>query len=304
MSNITLVKCPVCDSTQVKKVLDVTDYFATQETFPLFDCDNCGFLFTNQFPSEEEIQPYYDSPQYISHSDTKKGLTNQLYHLIRKRMLTKKVNLISKYSAPNKQNTSARLLDIGCGTGYFLDKARTKGYEVSGIEKDGHSRDFAKDKFKLNINDEDALWNIETNSFDIVTLWHVLEHMQNLNKVVSKLNQILKPDGTLVLALPNHNSYDAQVYKKHWAAYDVPRHLWHFTPDTVEKLLKKHSFKIIAKRPMPVDTFYISLLSEKYKGSNSFKQYIKALSVGSVGYLRSLNNIAYSSSIIYIAKKS
>lgn len=304
MSYISLVKCPVCDSSQVKKILEVTDYFATQETFPLFDCDNCGFRFTNQFPSEEKIQPYYDSPQYISHSDTKNGLTNQLYHLCRKRMLTKKINLISKYSPPYKENITARLLDIGCGTGYFLDKARTNGYEISGIEKDKQSRKFAKNKFKLNVNDESALWSIEPNSFDIVTLWHVLEHLQHLNEVVSKLNNILKPEGFLVLALPNYNSYDAKVYKEHWAAYDVPRHLWHFTPNTVEKLLTKHKFKVIARKPMPVDAFYISLLSEKYKGSNSLKQYMRALYVGSIGYLRSLSDIAYSSSIIYIAQKS
>ena len=298
--NITI--CPICSSSKTSKAFDAVDHFSTRETFPTNDCKSCGFRFTNNFPSEDSIGRYYDSPDYISHSDSKTGFINRLYHFFRKQMLKKKVNLVSKYVAP-RQKDNIRLLDIGSGTGYFLNAAKEKGYTVTGIEKDTNAREQAITNFGLDIKDEQSLWNIENESFDVITLWHVLEHMENLNEVVAKIKSILKPDGVVIIALPNHNSHDAKKYKGYWAAYDIPRHLWHFTPDTVEKLLGKHQFNIIKQKTMPLDAFYISMLSEKYRGSGSLMQYIKAIVVGTVGYLRSLSDINNSSSVIYIAKK-
>lgn len=310
MPIINITNCPICNSSKTSKVFDAVDHFSTKEDFPVCDCLNCGFRFTNNFPSEDEIGRYYDSPDYISHSDSKKGLINQLYHFFRKRMLKKKVNLVSKYvleselSPQTDYKQPTRLLDIGCGTGYFLNETKEKGYIVSGIEKDKKTREYAISNFDLDIKCEEELWEIENDYFDVITLWHVLEHIQSLNEVVSKINNILSPDGILVLALPNHSSYDAKKYKEYWAAYDIPRHLWHFTPDTLEKLLSKHKFKIIKKKTMPLDAFYISMLSEKYKGGNKFAQYLKAIIVGISGYLHSFSSINQSSSVIYIAKKS
>lgn len=302
---ITIKKCPICGSSATVKLFDAVDYFSTKETFPIYDCQDCGFRFTNNFPSEDIIGKYYDSPDYISHSDSKKGLINQLYHFFRKRMLKKKVNMITKITSKSETNRlqSIRLLDLGCGTGYFLNEAKNKGFTVSGIEKDEKAREYAISHFGLNIKGEESLWNINNESFDVISLWHVLEHMQNLNEVVEKLNNILKTNGILILALPNHHSYDAKRYKRYWAAYDIPRHLWHFSPDTVEKLLNKHQFKIIKQKTMPLDAFYISMLSEKYKGSSKIVQYQKAIIIGVIGYIKSLSNIKHSSSIIYIAKK-
>ena len=303
MPIINNTNCTICNSSKTSKVFDAVDHFSTRETFPIYYCKNCGFRFTNNFPSEDSIGRYYDSPDYISHSDSKSGLINRLYHFFRKQMLKKKVNLVSKYVAP-KQKSNIHLLDIGSGTGYFLNAAKERGYTVTGIEKDSNARDYAITNFALDIKDEQSLWSIENDSFDVITLWHVLEHMENLNEVVAKINSILKPDGVVILALPNHNSHDAKKYKGYWAAYDVPRHLWHFTPDTVEKLLGKHLFNIIKQKTMPLDAFYISMLSEKYRGSGSLTQYIKAIVVGTVGYLLSLSDINNSSSVIYIAKKA
>ena len=320
MPIINITNCPICSSSNTSKAFDAVDHFSTKETFPICDCTSCGFRFTNNFPSEDSIGRYYDSPDYISHSDSKSGLINRLYHFFRKQMLKKKVNLVakqvgpeqqlsqkaleSKYSKKTKSKDNIRLLDIGSGTGYFLNAAKERGYTVTGIEKDSNARDYAITNFALDIKDEQSLWSIENDSFDVITLWHVLEHMENLNEVVAKINSILKPDGVVILALPNHNSHDAKKYKGYWAAYDVPRHLWHFTPDTVEKLLGKHLFNIIKQKTMPLDAFYISMLSEKYRGSGSLTQYIKAIVVGTVGYLLSLSDINNSSSVIYIAKKA
>ena len=302
MPIIKITICPICNSSKTSKAFDAVDHFSTKETFPICDCNSCGFRFTNYFPSVDTIGRYYDSPDYISHSDSKSGLINRLYHFFRKQMLKKKVNLVSKYVVP-RQKDNIRILDIGSGTGYFLNAAKERGYAVTGIEKDSNARDYAITNFGLDVKDEQSLWALKDESFDVITLWHVLEHLDNLNEVVDKIKSILKPNGVMILALPNHNSHDAKKYKGYWAAYDVPRHLWHFTPDSVEKLLSKHQFKIIKQKTMPLDAFYISMLSEKYRGSGSLMQYLRACSVGTIGYLRSLSDINQSSSVIYIAKK-
>lgn len=300
MSIITITSCPVCGSDDLKKVFEAVDHFSSGEAFPVCDCTRCGFRFTNNFPSEEVIGRYYDSPDYISHSDSDKGLINRLYHYFRKQMLRKKVDLVADHATGNP----IRLLDIGCGTGYFLQAAKERGLVVSGIEKDKKARESATARSGLTVNDEKSFWEIEKASFDAVTLWHVLEHLEKLNETVSKIKEIITPEGIVVLALPNCRSYDAGFYKERWAAYDIPRHLWHFSPGTVEKLLVRHHLKIVKRVRMPLDAFYISLLSEKYRGSNPFTQYTRAFGVGATGFLRSLSDLGQASSVIYIAKKN
>ncbi|MDR2816601.1 MAG: class I SAM-dependent methyltransferase [Proteiniphilum sp.] len=300
MSIITITNCPVCGSDDLKKVFDAVDHFSSGEVFPVCDCSHCGFRFTNNFPSEDTIGKYYDSPDYISHSDSRKGLRNKLYHYFRKRMLKKKVDLVAAHATGNP----IRLLDIGCGTGYFLQAAQERGWIVSGVEKDEKARERATVRSGLKINDENSFREIKNASFDAVTLWHVLEHLEKLNETISKIRKIITPEGIVVLALPNCRSYDARFYKEQWAAYDIPRHLWHFAPDAVEKLLATHHLKIVKKIRMPLDAFYISLLSEKYRSSNLLTQYGRAFVVGATGFLRSLFDPGQASSIIYIAKKN
>ncbi|MBZ4652041.1 MAG: hypothetical protein JG761_841 [Proteiniphilum sp.] len=299
MSIITLTSCPVCGGNNFKKVFDAADHFSSGEVFPVCDCRECGFRFTNNFPSENTIGKYYDSPDYISHSDSDKGLINKLYHLMRRYMLTRKMNLVNRYV----DGQNRKLLDIGCGTGYFLQAAKERGFTVAGIEKNDLARTHAITHFGLDVKDENSFFDIADTSFNVITLWHVLEHLEKLNESLEKLNGILTPDGTVVIALPNHHAYDARFYQTFWAAYDLPRHLWHFSPDTVEKLLNKHHLKIIAIHRMPLDAFYISMLSEKYKGSNLWVQYGRAFRVGATGFFRSLRDPGQSSSLIYIVKK-
>lgn len=300
MSIITITSCPLCGSNNLKRAFNAVDYFSSGEIFPLYDCSDCGFRFTNDFPSEETIGKYYDSPGYISHSDSNKGLINRLYHYFRKRMLKKKIDLVAAHATANP----IQLLDIGCGTGYFLQAAKERGWIVSGIEKDKKARESATVRAGVKVKDENGFWDMENRSFDVVTLWHVLEHLEKLNETVNKIKEIISPDGIVVLALPNCHSYDAQFYKELWAAYDIPRHLWHFSPETVERLLTKHHLRIVKKIRMPLDAFYISLLSEKYKGSNPLIKYGKGFLVGTTGFLRSLSDLGQSSSVIYIAKKA
>lgn len=299
MSVIKIEKCPVCGSGDFKKVFDAVDHFSSREVFPVCDCRVCGFRFTNNFPSEDVIGKYYDSPDYISHSDSVIGMTNKLYHLVRRELLKRKIRLVKKDVA----RKNARLLDIGCGTGYFLHAAKEAGLRVTGIEKNSMAREKASSLFSLDVREESAFFHLQPSSFDAVTLWHVLEHLEKLNESLEKVNEILTPDGTVILALPNHLSYDARIYGNQWAAYDVPRHLWHFTPFTLEKLLKRHHMKVVKKYRMPLDAFYISLLSEKYRGSNLWGQYGRAFLTGTAGFFRSLHKPEQSSSLIYIVHK-
>lgn len=297
MTTIHTDSCPICSQTDLHLKLKCIDNFASKEQFEIYTCKNCGFAFTQDFPSENEIGKYYDVPEYVSHSDTHKGIINSLYHLARKIALRSKSKMIIKYSSEEGK----MLLDIGCGTGYFLNKMKELKWYVTGIEKAEGPRNYAKEKFGLNCHDSDYLFSVSKEGKDVVTMWHVLEHLEQLNKTMSQLHKILKKDGTLFIALPNKDSYDAQSYKENWAAYDVPRHLWHFSPADFELLANKHNFELIATKPMYFDAFYISMLSEKNKGTIGGS--LIGLMKGGIFFLRSLGNKKKCSSLIYILKK-
>ena len=299
MSIVFVKKCPLCGSEEVKFKFICKDNFASFEDFKIYSCQKCGFVLTNGFPTSDCIGSYYNNSEYISHSDTKKGLINKLYHFVRKYMLKKKLRLIYRQN----KKTTGKLLDIGCGTGYFLNMAKTKGWQTFGIEKNENARQSAIENFGLDVKSDEHFQTLENNSFDVITLWHVLEHLENLNESMQKIYNLLVPNGVAVVALPNCNSYDAKRYKKDWAAYDVPRHLWHFTPKTFDVLAKKHKFTISRKKRMPLDSFYISLLSEKYKRSNVLVKYFRAFLIGTIGATKSIFSKNSSSSIIYVLRK-
>jgi len=297
MNKLTINTCPLCGGTHLVKKMTCTDFYASGEQFDLLQCENCGFQFTQGFPVEKEIGKYYETPDYISHSDTKKGMMNELYHLVRSRMLQKKAQLINNITG----KTSGKILDIGTGTGYFSHTMQQKGWQVEAIEKSEQARSFAKKNFNLDIKDDSGLNDFSSGSFDVITLWHVMEHLEHLNETWERLYELLKDDGCLVVAVPNCSSYDAQKYKEFWAAYDVPRHLWHFTPDSIKKFGEKHNFTLVNHLPMPFDAFYVSILSEKYKESKS--SLVKGMFAGTLAWFSSLSNKEKSSSIIYVFRK-
>jgi 2-polyprenyl-3-methyl-5-hydroxy-6-metoxy-1,4-benzoquinol methylase len=288
-------KCPVCNSTSFKQSLICKDYTVSQEKFTIVACDSCGFQFTNPRPDDSVLGKYYKSDDYISHSDTKKGLISQLYHIVRNYTLNKKLALLNKYVS------RGTILDYGCGTGMFLKACSNDGWKCFGIEPDSDAIKLAKDK-GLNVT-HDKLSFIKDNDnskFDAIALWHVLEHVTDLDATLTFFTEKLNSNGVLVIAVPNHKSFDAQLYKEFWAAYDVPRHLYHFHKDTVEQLLSRFGFKLEATRPMKFDSFYVSMLSEKYKtGSiNYFSAFINGLKSN----LHAKSSADYSS-VIYIFKK-
>lgn len=294
---IHIYTCPICDNSETEPLLTCKDNFATDEEFNLCKCSKCGFGFTQDFPSEKEIGRYYESPDYISHTDTNKGIINWLYHQARKIALKSKSKIVLKYAAIK----TGSLIDIGCGTGYFLNHMKRMKWIVTGIEQSEPVRRIAKEKFGLNVQDADYLFQIPENKKNVITMWHVLEHMEHLNKVMNQLYKILTDDSIAVIALPNKNSFDAAHYKSSWAAYDVPRHLWHFSPSDLKLLANKHKFDVVAIKPMYFDAFYISMLSEKNK--KTFAGSFVGLCKGWIFFLLSLTNTKRCSSLVYILKK-
>ncbi|MBW6459687.1 MAG: class I SAM-dependent methyltransferase [Bacteroidales bacterium] len=289
--------CPLCQSSQVSSWMKTVDFMLTREAFEIWRCQDCGFRFTQNAPDADEMGKYYQSREYISHSDIRKGLMNRLYHLGRTMMLQRKWQMIRKIKSKGK------LLDVGCGTGYFADYMNRKGYDVTGVEADPKAKAFAEKEFGLEVfSPEDFQEKKLTGPFDVITLWHVLEHLHDFHLSMERIRKHLAPGGVLVIALPNGNAYDARHYKEFWAGYDVPRHLWHFTPQTFQLLAEKHGFSILKMKRLPLDPFYNSMLSEKYKG-NRFSM-ISGMVIGKMAYLEGLAEKRKTSSVVYILQQN
>jgi SAM-dependent methyltransferase len=255
--------CPLCSSDKISSKFRCVDHFISKEVFPLYKCSACNFVFTQDYPEENEIGRYYESIDYISHSDTSKGFLNKIYQLARNIMSGRKKEIVNDTTGLIK----GHLLDIGSGTGQFANTMKKAGWTVQGIEINEKARDSSRVVFGLDIIGPDAISTLEPESFDCITLWHVLEHFHDPFKYMSDIKNLLKPDGLCLIAIPNSDSYDASYYKEFWAAFDVPRHLWHFNPTTFKLFAKKTGFRLEKLMILPLDVFYISIMSEKYKGS-------------------------------------
>ena len=265
----------------------------TQDPFALTKCNKCGFVITNPHPVIAKIGKYYKSDTYISHTNKSNSIINKLYKIIRKITLRQKLNYIETYSKTGK------LLDYGCGTGHFLQYAKEKGWTVSGIEPDTDARSIAQTNVDQHIYKDLEEFNTknQTSSYDTIILFHVLEHVHQLNDVLSQLISLLKEKGTLIIALPNHLSFDAIHYKEFWAAYDVPRHLYHFTQNDLANLAQKHGLKLVATIPMKFDSYYVSMLSEKNKRGHT--RYLRAFTNGYRSNRRAKKTKEYSS-LLYV----
>lgn len=292
MENLT--SCPVCGHHAFKPFLQVKDHFLTNQLFHIEVCDQCGFKLTNPRPDGSEIGMYYESPNYISHDAGKGSLFERVYKAVRNWQLDKKVALIKKHS----HGTS--ILDIGCATGEFLHQCKKAGYQTTGIEPSVKARSFAKQNYALDVFEEDALNQFPENHFDVVTMWHVLEHVLDLNQRLAQIRRVLKPGGLFVVAVPNCESFDALYYGEFWAAYDVPRHLYHFTQETMNLLVTKKGFSITSTLPMKLDAFYVSLLSENYQFGR--KRYPQAIRNGLRSNRFAAKHKLNYSSLIYLCK--
>lgn len=323
--------------------LKTKDFSVSKENFELLLDDRIDLLITNPRPKKENLGKYYETENYISHTDRKKSITEIVYSLVKKYTLNKKLEILNSFGVQEKN-----VLDIGCGTGDFLNVCQQAGWKVTGIEPSEKAREKGLDKLKkgtyiysdihaffeedfageekdidykqsykqtkLYHHSEHETKNVEQEvlkfnddytpekkpyQFDVITMWHVLEHVHDLDIYIYRLKQLLKPDGVLVIAVPNYKSYDAEFYKEHWAAFDVPRHLWHFSQTSIHRLFATELMKVVKTIPMKFDAFYVSLLSEEYKTGK--KKFINAIRSGIKSNIKAKRTGEYSS-LIYVLK--
>ncbi|MDZ7738875.1 MAG: class I SAM-dependent methyltransferase [Bacteroidales bacterium] len=290
-------KCPLCGSGEIDLLHECTDFLVSGERFPVNRCKSCSFVFTNNYPPEDKVSEYYSSDEYISHSDTGKGLVNKIYHAARKIMLARKYRMLKNISGLD----NASVLDIGSGTGYFPMFLRKKGWECQGIEISDQARQYAGINNNISLFSPDDIGSFADSSMDIITMWHTLEHFYHPDDYLISSQRILRENGLLLIAVPNHLSYDAIRYGSLWAAWDVPRHLWHFNPDTIRIMAGKHGFTLEAIRRLPLDAFYVSALSEKHKQSSL--PFLRGLIAGLISWIHSMLKIRKTSSLVYVFRK-
>ena len=286
--------CPVCQSTEWQYMFRVIDHSISKEEFGLKRCLHCSMLVTSPRPDNNKLSCYYQSDNYVSHSGLSNSLENLIYLQARKFSLKWKLGIIKKLKPHGS------ILDVGCGTGQFLKTMQGSLWTVSGVEPNDQARKKAEQLLHLLIFN-----NIEqlTESYDLITLWHVLEHLPNLNRSLQKINALLKSDGRLLIAVPNHSSGDAHLYQEYWAGFDAPRHLWHFNKKSMVLFLQKHGFLVKKIIPMKLDAYYVSLLSEKYKqAGNRLGGLLKGFMNGLSSNIQAAKTGEYSS-LIYIANK-
>lgn len=285
--------CPLCEHENFIPKVFTKDFSLTQEDFTIVECASCGLLFTNPRPSNDDIGAYYKSANYISHTNQKRGVFGFIYQFLRNRALTAKRGWINKYIK------SGRLLDYGSGTGEFLNHMQHHGWEVRGFEIAEGPRNRAREMYNLDVLEPQELAKEPKKTYDVITMWHVLEHLDNLVGAAKEIVTTLKPGGLLVLALPNPESWDAKYYKEYWAAWDVPIHFYHFKKKDINLLASKLGLQIVEIINMPYDSYYVSLLSEHYKAGK--KNWLKAFLIGLLSNIKAGNKNA--SSLTYILRK-
>lgn len=269
------------------------DYGVSGEAFELLYNENYDMLVTSPQPEAHKLDAYYKSENYISHTDAKHSVFEKIYQLVKDRMLSKKLQWIQ-----NEKSEEVKLLDFGAGTGDFIVSAKEKGWKAIGIEPNQEARERAKEK---NVELFEALDELKKNDFDVITLWHVLEHIPDIEEKIQRLKELLKDDGLLIIAVPNFKSFDAEYYQKYWAAYDVPRHLWHFSKKSIQKIFAKNQMNVSKVLHLPFDAYYVAMLSEKYR--NKRTNYLNALRVAFLSNQKAKRTGEYSSLVYFIRKE-
>ena len=292
---ILLDKCPVCLNKNLANKLHCIDHSTSKEKFTIVSCETCDFTFTNPRPKDESLGGYYKSDMYISHTNSSNGLFNWMYQTVRKYAIGTKLTLLKSVT------NSGYHLDIGCGTGEFLNACQQTGFKAEGVEPSKLAREQSINNYNLSVSENTNLEQFKDDTFDSISMWHVLEHVPNLIKTITEFKRILNKNGKVIIAVPNHKSWDSSYYSEFWAAWDVPIHLWHFSKETIKLLFNKNGFKLIKTKPMLFDSFYVALLSEKFKTGK--KKFINGFISGIISNIIGLFTKRGCSSIIYVFEK-
>ena len=269
--------------------LSCKDYTVSGDSFELVINKEYEMLVTAPVPTD--LEKYYKSTAYISHTDSKKTFFDKGYQILKNYTLQQKLSLLNSFKTSAKS-----VLDVGAGTGDFLSVCKKNDWVTFGVEPSLVARDVAK---KKGIFLKAGLSEFKNQKFDVISLWHVLEHVEHLKDTIKTLQGLLKPGGRIVVAVPNYKSYDAQFYNEYWAAYDVPRHLWHFSQTAIHKLFSEVEMTVSQTLPMRFDSYYVSLLSEKYKKGKL--KFIAGFYRGFISNLKAQVTSEYSS-LIYVIK--
>lgn len=297
MGEDSAINCLVCQSGKSVEAIRLHDHLVSQKLFIINECENCGFRFIVNPPAEESASGFYETEEYVEHSDSSEGLINSVYHRARRWMLRKKLNMLNKMSRKKK------ILDFGTGTGYFLNHLNHAGFETTGVEISEKAREFGREKFGLDIRSPQSIFKESFPSgFGYITFWHVLEHVYNPSSVLKRLYDLLDDNGLLVVALPNYRCIEAGVYKEYWNGYDVPRHLWHWDKPTFTKYTEGLGFRLIKTSILPLDPYYNCLISESYRKKKW--AHILIPFIGSASLLYGLINDEKASSIVYFLQKA
>jgi 2-polyprenyl-3-methyl-5-hydroxy-6-metoxy-1,4-benzoquinol methylase len=288
--------CPLCKSKDIASSLKCTDHLVSEEEFEIFKCSGCGFFFTQNYPEESKSVRYYESEEYISHSDSSKTVFDKMYQLARKIMLNRKKRIVKKVCGLS----TGIILDIGSGTGHFLNSMKKAGWKTEGVEINIKAREYAGSIFNLDLLSPLEIQSLSDQSFDCITLWHVLEHFHEPFKYFQEIKRLLKLSGAVIVALPNIDSYDSKFYGTGWAAYDVPRHIWHFNPAVFSLFANENGFCVSSHAYLPFDVFYISILSEKQRGARF--PLVSGIIRGFIFSLYSYFMRSKSSSIVYVLR--
>jgi 2-polyprenyl-3-methyl-5-hydroxy-6-metoxy-1,4-benzoquinol methylase len=292
---INYTSCPICNAGCIREDLIAKDYTVSKKNFDVWACDNCDLKYTDKVPNQSEIGKFYKSSDYISHSDTKVGFINKMYHKVRNHTLNTKRKLVEHFTNTNK----GVILDVGCGTGAFLNNMQQAGWQITGLEPDANAIKTANSLYKIAPKSPEELFLLPSNSFDAITMWHVLEHVHDLNGYFKRFFELLNPGGYLIIAVPNPESQDAQTFGAEWAAWDVPRHLYHFTPGTMKRLAEKYHFEWKGTQPMWFDALYVSMLSKEIQQKTKWLGIVDGIHSN----IHAMTKNSQTSSLIYVLRK-
>lgn len=260
--------CFFCGSHDIGSSIASVERLSKKETFHIATCGACGMKRTIDAPALKDIGTYYAHESYVSHT----GVRVWPLRVLRTLRLWLRAHMISSFF-----QRKGSLLDIGCGVGDFAALIQKQGWNVLCIEPDESTRQKAQKQYKLDVRDVSALAHLPEATFDVITLWHVLEHMYDPLQTGATVKRLLNSEGVCIVAVPNAEAYSAEHYGCNWVAYDVPRHVSHFRSRDIHTWAERSGLEVIRQSSVPLDEFFCCLKSGALRGDWLFVRVLRAI---------------------------